>query len=980
MVPGPSAPLVDATTMSHLSALLTQDQVVSPKAIDEAIQRQVISGGDFETNLLEVGAIGEDTLAAYSAALHGLRPVAREEVLAALPEAIARLPVMLALRYQVLPLRFNQGRIISAVSAPLAQSARAELEASVRAILELRCVTSARLAWGLSRFYGVPISPRLQRLIAKLDAAPPGPIPESIAIPLTRPRQGARTSTVGSAPSAAIAAFDLALAEDGESSPPSPDASVRTSIPEASPTPSRTNTAPLKRDPRPQPVPFNPTVTASQGPNREPILPSALRVSSPPEATPRAAPLTPPSTRPLPRDPRVSFTELPQTHSTAPAPPPPMTAPPPTALPTAKPPVSATKPAPAPAETKPAPAPTITAKPEHPLPPAPAIIEAPRVSIPMSPRTPSIMPAPVERVADSPLRSTTPAPVVTLSAGLFTLPPPPSAPAEQRPVAPVAPIAPSATTTAASASRGISLDVALQRLDATDDRDAVVEVMLDHAYERFAYVALLMVHGDHCAGVASRGDGVSGAALRELTITLQRPSILRLAHDSSAVEIASIEDGTSDAEVRARLQRREATEAVVVPLRIGSKVALLLWADNGAASSSALAVRQLDAFTQRCAEAFSRIIAARKRAQGRPSTPSPMIAPSRPPRPPQPDRNARLDALRKAVGPSGAPPSESIAPEEGRPSSVPLDPFARRSEVSLQADECDAMVSAALRAGVLTDAQLTTLVSYGERGVDAVFRHFPGPHSLKRTEAISKLPALDEAGILLRAAVALRHAALPRLLLALDGPDPDARYCALLCLGEVVHPSALPALMPKLTDGDYPTRMAAIEVMRAYRRFDEFEAVARSLRAALRDPKSPSERRRAAAHALGELRDERALEGLVAALADPDASLATAAHRALVVLARQDFGTAAGPWLEWWSRAAPRHRIEWLIDALIHSEPTIRHEASEELKRLTGQYFGYYFNLPRRERERAHQRYLEWWKTDGAQRFGASASASDAAG
>lgn len=54
-------------------------------------------------------------------------------------------------------------------------------------------------------------------------------------------------------------------------------------------------------------------------------------------------------------------------------------------------------------------------------------------------------------------------------------------------------------------------------------------------------------------------------------------------------------------------------------------------------------------------------------------------------------------------------------------------------------------------------------------------------------------------------------------------------------------------------------------------------------------------------------------------------------------------------------RAAASH--EWLIDALIHSEPTIRHEASEELKRLTGQYFGYCLNLPRRERERAHQQY-----------------------
>jgi HEAT repeat protein len=187
-----------------------------------------------------------------------------------------------------------------------------------------------------------------------------------------------------------------------------------------------------------------------------------------------------------------------------------------------------------------------------------------------------------------------------------------------------------------------------------------------------------------------------------------------------------------------------------------------------------------------------------------------------------------------------------------------------------------------------------------------------------------------------------------------------------------VHASAIPALLPKLTDSDYPTRMVAIEVLRNYRRFEGFDAVGASLRAALRDTRCAADVRRAAAHALGELRDAESIEVLAASLAEGDASLATAAHRALVVITRQDFGTAPAPWLAWWVSAAPRHRIEWLIDALLHAEPTIRHEASEELKRLTGQYFGYYFNLPRHERERGHERYVAWWKSDGAQRFGAA--------
>ena len=48
-----------------------------------------------------------------------------------------------------------------------------------------------------------------------------------------------------------------------------------------------------------------------------------------------------------------------------------------------------------------------------------------------------------------------------------------------------------------------------------------------------------------------------------------------------------------------------------------------------------------------------------------------------------------------------------------------------------------------------------------------------------------------------------------------------------------------------------------------------------------------------------------------------------------------------------------------LIDALVHPSPELRLGASEELKRITKEYFGYYYNLPKRDRERASEKKQE---------------------
>jgi len=94
-----------------------------------------------------------------------------------------------------------------------------------------------------------------------------------------------------------------------------------------------------------------------------------------------------------------------------------------------------------------------------------------------------------------------------------------------------------------------------------------------------------------------------------------------------------------------------------------------------------------------------------------------------------------------------------------------------------------------------------------------------------------------------------------------------------------------------------------------------------------------------------------------------------AARRSLVTITRQDGGRDVKRWQAWWAQNAGRHRIEWLIDALMHDVPAVRRAAGDELKAITKEYFGYYDDLPRKEREQAQQRYRDWWRNEGRLKF-----------
>jgi hypothetical protein len=91
-----------------------------------------------------------------------------------------------------------------------------------------------------------------------------------------------------------------------------------------------------------------------------------------------------------------------------------------------------------------------------------------------------------------------------------------------------------------------------------------------------------------------------------------------------------------------------------------------------------------------------------------------------------------------------------------------------------------------------------------------------------------------------------------------------------------------------------------------------------------------------------------------------------AAHAALVAITRQDFGTKPKRWASWWKKHQDDERIDWLFEGLSHKTPEIRAAAEQELRALTGEYFGYAFDLPREARQAARVRWRTWWTEKAA--------------
>lgn len=266
----------------------------------------------------------------------------------------------------------------------------------------------------------------------------------------------------------------------------------------------------------------------------------------------------------------------------------------------------------------------------------------------------------------------------------------------------------------------------------------------------------------------------------------------------------------------------------------------------------------------------------------------------------------------------------------------------------------------------------TALLRAGSYAMPAIMAKFPGPIVIEpeRLES-AQLPRVAECGPVIRLVASQRRTALPYVLSHVEGADVELRFWATYLLTELVYPDAIEPAIARTFDEEERVRRAARAAVRALAEAHPQPVVERL--GEIANTQSFA-RRVLAVEALAETREPGAVPVLLPLLEEDAAQVVDATRAALVLLTQQDYGRDTDRWIGWWAENRNRHRIEWLIDALMHEQRAHRGAASDELRGITKEYFGYYDDLPKRERERAQARYREWWENVGRVRFSRAAT------
>ncbi len=316
----------------------------------------------------------------------------------------------------------------------------------------------------------------------------------------------------------------------------------------------------------------------------------------------------------------------------------------------------------------------------------------------------------------------------------------------------------------------------------------------------------------------------------------------------------------------------------------------------------------------------------------------------------------------------GPPPSQSsIAVPPRRPPSSRTPGESLPSVIVDVSRELEVLVERFIQ-NVDDEQAEAELLRQGQHAMGAIIARFPGPIVKEPRLEEEDGPPVSACGPLLRLLTMQRRIAVPSILPFLDGNDEERRFWATFAVTELAYPEIVPVLMPRFSDPSERVRRAARLAAAAIARVHGDE-VAREIGRVVRDTAMDRGKRLEMLGVLEDIRCAFAVPTFIAVLADADEEVALAARRALTVVTRQDFARDAKRWTTWWNQNSSRHRVEWLIDALVHESQGVRRASGEELKAITKEYFGYYDDLPKRERDRAQARYREWWRTEGHLRF-----------
>jgi HEAT repeat protein len=507
----------------------------------------------------------------------------------------------------------------------------------------------------------------------------------------------------------------------------------------------------------------------------------------------------------------------------------------------------------------------------------------------------------------------------------------------------------------ATAGRDSPLAVVRARelLATAEDRDTVFITLLRAARARARYAGLLTVQGGAAIGrLALAETGLDTAAIHNVLIPLDAVSPFRAVTHNQQPHIGPLVSGDPgiDAMVM-RLGGSMPPSALLLPIVLRDRVVAVVIAHRVHSDLKLVDVTELLPLAAGAADALGRLIVKHKSAGYRtPASAAPIVEVA--------DdkidtkKIARTNADWSAPGSRQSVPSLPI-PTEPEVAAAPAKPIGHLMD----------SIEASVEGGA--DAAITEAVERSQETLGELAKRFPGTLRVERFAVTGRPLRAAQYGGLLELLVRLGAAAGEVIIDRMSSPQRDIRFYATVCAAELRPRNAVFALVERLFDQDYGVRSMAVEALAGYPVADMSHALPRARRALhSSDPETVA----AAAAAVVQLGDIDSIDDLIGAVERGDRG-AEHARKALVSLTAQDFGLSQRKWRKWFEAARRRHRIEWLIDGLGHKDDAIREAAINDLRRLTGEYFGYHHDLPRREREVGAERWSSWWRETGMRRF-----------
>jgi hypothetical protein len=501
---------------------------------------------------------------------------------------------------------------------------------------------------------------------------------------------------------------------------------------------------------------------------------------------------------------------------------------------------------------------------------------------------------------------------------------------------------------------------ARELLATAEDRDTVFLTLLRASRARARYAGLLTVQGGAAIGRLALAEvGIDVSAVQKVLIPLDLVSPFRAVVHNQQPHIGPMSSGDPSIDSMVlRLGGSMPPSALLMPIVLRDRVVAVVVAHRVHSDLKLVDVTELLPLASAAADALGRLIVRHKSAGYRAPTDSAPEIVTLEQGAIDTKKIVRDDSEWRAPAPVERPslPDQLSVSPKGTSSGAST---RRLRKITELLDEIERAKEG------LADEAMIDAVERAPETLGELAKRFPGVLRVERFSVTGRALRAAQYGGLLELTVRLGSVASELLIDRMSSPQRDARFYATVCAAELRPRNAVFTLVERLFDQDYGVREMAIEALAGYPVADLTQALAKARRAVSADD---PEMVAAATAAIVQLGDIEAITELIDAIERADRG-AELVRRALIALTAQDFGLSSRKWRKWYDGAAKRHRIEWLIEGLSHKEDAIREIAINDLRRMTGEYFGYHHDLPRKERELAADRWAGWWRETGMRRF-----------